>query len=150
MSTTWRAARSQFPYKSGMHFYDLWHGEELKPEVSGSTATLSFEVEAHGFGAVLATEGAPASGDTQKLLSEMHELARTRLATLSHEWKVLPQQLVEIAPTRRANAPPAGMVRIPEADFEFQVRRHYDRGWQRRWRGRAISVGGCAPPLPLA
>jgi formylglycine-generating enzyme required for sulfatase activity len=109
------------PYKSAMHFYNVWQGEELKPEVSGSTATLSFEVEAHGFGAVLATEGAPASSDTQKLLSEMHELARTRLATLSHEWKVLPQQLVEIAPTRLANAPPAGMVRIPEADFEFQA-----------------------------
>jgi formylglycine-generating enzyme required for sulfatase activity len=109
------------PYKSTMHFYNVWQGEELKPEVSGSTATLSFEVEAHGFGAVLATEGAPASSDTQKLLSEMHELARTRLATLSHEWKVLPQQIVEIAPTRRANAPPAGMVRIPEADFEFQA-----------------------------
>jgi formylglycine-generating enzyme required for sulfatase activity len=109
------------PYKSTMHFYDIWQGEELKPEVNGSTATLSFEVEAHGFGAVLATEGAPASSDTQKLLSEMHELARTRLATLSHAWKVLPQQLVEIAPTRGANAPPAGMVRIPEADFEFQA-----------------------------
>jgi formylglycine-generating enzyme required for sulfatase activity len=108
-------------YKSGMHFCDVWHGEELKPEVSGSTATLSFELEAHGFGAVLATEGAPASRDTQKLLSEMHELARTRLATLSHEWKVLPQQLVEITPTRLANAPPAGMVRIPGADFEFQA-----------------------------
>jgi len=109
------------PYKSAMHFYNVWQGEELKPEVSGATATLSFEVEAHGFGAVLATEGAPASSDTQKLLSEMHELARARLATLSHEWKVLPQQLVEIAPTRLANAPPAGMVRIPEADFEFQA-----------------------------
>jgi len=109
------------PYKSAMHFYNVWQGEELKPEVSGSTATLSFEVEAHGFGAVLATEGAPASSETQKLLSEMHELARTRLATLSHEWKVLPQQLVEIAPTRLANVPPAGMVRIPEADFEFQA-----------------------------
>ena len=109
------------PYKSAMHFYNVWQGEELKPEVSGATATLSFEVEAHGFGAVLATEGAPASSETQKLLSEMHELARTRLATLSHEWKVLPQQLVEIAPTRLANVPPAGMVRIPEADFEFQA-----------------------------
>jgi formylglycine-generating enzyme required for sulfatase activity len=108
-------------YKSGMHFYDLWHGEELAPEASGSTATLSFEVEAHGFGAVLATQRAPASSDTQKLLSDMRELSRTRLAALSHEWKVLPQQLVEIAPTQRAPAPPAGMVRIPEADFKFHA-----------------------------
>jgi formylglycine-generating enzyme required for sulfatase activity len=109
------------PYASGVHFYNVWQGEELKPEVSGPSATLSFELEAHGFGAVLATEGAPAAGDTRKLLAEMHELARTRLATLSHEWKVLPQQLVEIAPTRLANGPPAGMVRIPAADFEFQA-----------------------------
>jgi formylglycine-generating enzyme required for sulfatase activity len=108
-------------YKSGMHFYDVWHGGELKPEVSGSTATLSFELEGRGFGAVLATQEGPASSDTQKLLSEMYELAGTRLATLSHEWKVLPQQLVEIAPSKRANAPPAGMVSIPEADFEFQA-----------------------------
>ena len=49
------------PYASGMHFYDVWHGEELKPEVSGTTATLSFEIEAHGFGAVLATDGSPAA-----------------------------------------------------------------------------------------
>ena len=108
-------------YKSGMHFYDVWHGVELEPEVSGSTATLSFEVEAHGFSAVLATEGAPASSRTQKLLSEMQQLARTRLARLSHEWKVLPQQIVEMAPTQRAHAAPAGMVRIPEADFEFHA-----------------------------
>jgi formylglycine-generating enzyme required for sulfatase activity len=108
------------PYKSGMHFYDVWHGEELRPEVNGSTATLSFELEAHGFGAVLATQEASASGDIQKLLSEMRLLARTPLATLSHDWNVLPQRLVEVAPTRLADVPPAGMVKIPEADFEFQ------------------------------
>jgi hypothetical protein len=94
-------------YKSGMRFYDLWHGVELEPEVSGATATLSFELEAHGYGAVLATRGAPASGDVQMLLARMHELGRTRLAALSHEWKVLPQQLVAIAATRRVQAAPA-------------------------------------------
>ena len=62
------------PYVSQMPFYDVWHGEELKPEVSGSTATLSFKIEAHGFGAILATDGTPAAGSTEKLLSEMHEL----------------------------------------------------------------------------
>ena len=46
--------------EAGCVIYDVWHGEELKPEVSGSTATLSFEMEAHGFGAMLATDGAPA------------------------------------------------------------------------------------------
>ena len=67
-------------YQSGTHFYDVWHGVELRPEIDGATAMLSFEIEGHGFGAVLAAEGAPASGEAQKLLAEMHELSRTRLA----------------------------------------------------------------------
>lgn len=107
------------PYTSTMHYYDVWHGEELKPEVNGSTAALSFEMEAHGFGAILATDGAPAAGDTKKLLFEMQELSRTPLAALSHEWKVLPQQLVEVALTKPADSLPLGMVKIPEADFDF-------------------------------
>jgi formylglycine-generating enzyme required for sulfatase activity len=108
------------PYVRGTHFYDVWRGEELKPEMSGSMATLSFEIEGHGFGAMLATDGGPVAGSTEKLLSEMHELARTRLAALSHEWKVLPQQLVESRPAEPVNSAPEGMVKIPEADFEFR------------------------------
>jgi formylglycine-generating enzyme required for sulfatase activity len=109
------------PYTSGMHFYDVWHGEELKPDVSGSTATLSFEMEGHGFGAMLATDGAPVTGGTEKLLSEMHELARPPLASLSHGWKAIPQKLAEIRPTKPANFAPEGMVKIPEAVFEFRT-----------------------------
>ena len=47
-------ARSRSRITPGTRFYDLWHGEELKPEVQGDRALLSFEIEAHGFGAVLA------------------------------------------------------------------------------------------------
>lgn len=108
------------PHASRTHIYDIWHGEELKPEVSGSAATVNFEIEAHGFGAILIAEGDPVPDGTQKLLSEMHELARTRLQTLSHEWKVLPQQLVEIIPTTSAKSAPPGMVRIPETEFDFR------------------------------
>jgi len=108
------------PYGSGMHFYDLWNGEELTPEVMGSAATLSFEIEGHGFGAVLGTDQA-ATGDVPKLLAEMHELTRTPLKSLSHEWKVLPQQLVEIAPAQAASSAPANMIKIPGADYEFRT-----------------------------
>jgi formylglycine-generating enzyme required for sulfatase activity len=108
------------PYANGARFYDVWHGEELKPEVTASTATLSFEIEGHGFGAVLETGGEPLGSASEKLLSEMHDLSRTRLATLSHEWKVLPQQLVAIAPTKPASSAPPGMVKIPAADFDFR------------------------------
>jgi len=108
------------PYGSGTYFYDLWHGEELKPEVTGSAATLSFEIEGHGFGAVLATDQA-ATDKVPNLLSEMHELARTSLKSLSQEWKVLPQQMVEIAPTKPASSAPASMIKIPGADYEFRT-----------------------------
>ena len=46
---------------------------------------------------------------------------RVRLASLSHEWTFLPQQMTEIAPAKVSGAPPAGMVRIPAGDFLFQV-----------------------------
>ena len=42
-----------------MHYYDLWHGAELTPILRGSEATLSFELEGLGYGAVLATQEKP-------------------------------------------------------------------------------------------
>ena len=40
-------------------FFDAWRGLELSPEVSGSSATLSFEIDVRGYGAVLATAAEP-------------------------------------------------------------------------------------------
>ena len=40
---------------------DLYRGEELKPERDGDNAVLSFPVEGRGYGAILATSGAPDS-----------------------------------------------------------------------------------------
>ena len=110
----------QVPHRAGTRYYDLWHGTELKPEVNGDTATLSFEMEAHGFGAVLATTG-ESQGEAKTLLERVNQLSTKRLRDFSHEWKFVPQQLVEIRPTRPASAPPAGMVRIPGGSFDFRV-----------------------------
>ncbi len=109
----------QVPYKPGTHYYDLWHGVELTPEIVGPTATLSFDMEARGYGAVLATS--ELSPSAQKLLGEMHELAAKPLSSFSHEWHFLPQQLVEIAPTKPAASAPEGMVKIPGGYFLFRV-----------------------------
>ncbi len=107
------------PYKAGLHYFDLWHGVELTPEARGATAILSFEMEPHGFGAVLATEDNSAS--VSKLLAETAALAARPLSSYSHEWHVLPQQLVDIPAATPAETAPQGMVRIPEGDFEFRV-----------------------------
>jgi formylglycine-generating enzyme required for sulfatase activity len=104
----------------GMRYFDLYHGTELKPQTEGQSAVLSFEIEANGYGAVLATAGAPSSG-IKALLERMASLSSKPLAGYSHEPTILPQKLVEIVSTQPATEPPAGMVRIPGGDFVFRV-----------------------------
>jgi formylglycine-generating enzyme required for sulfatase activity len=52
----------------------------------------------------------------------MSERSKRPLSSYSREWKAAPQTMVEIKPTKSAVAVPAGMVRIPEGDYDFQVR----------------------------
>ncbi|HEV2349736.1 MAG TPA: formylglycine-generating enzyme family protein [Terriglobia bacterium] len=115
-----KGAQISVDYKEGTHYYDFWNGVELKPEVKGGKATLSFAMEAHGFGALLATPQS-LSEKEQKLLGEMRELAKTPLESLSHQWQFLPQHLVEIPATLHAPVAREGMVRIPAGDFTFEV-----------------------------
>jgi formylglycine-generating enzyme required for sulfatase activity len=107
------------PHKSGVRYYDLWHGVELKPAIAGDKATLTFDIETLGYGALLATEEHPAW--LAELLAFMAERSRRPLASYSKEWKAMPQTLVEIAATKPAFSAPAGMVRIPEGNFDFRV-----------------------------
>jgi formylglycine-generating enzyme required for sulfatase activity len=109
------------PAKDGMHYYDLYHGVELKPDREGDNDVLSFSIEAHGFGAVLATPG-EADAAMQKLMSTMKSMTATPLSSYSAEWKTLPQQMVEIHATKPAAGAPQGMIQIPAADYVFKVR----------------------------
>jgi iron(II)-dependent oxidoreductase len=110
----------QVPFSPGTRYYDLWRGSELKPRVVGNEATLAFDLEPHGYGAVLATAAAPAK-PVKELLSAMHRRARIKLSGLSSEWKVLPQHIVEIPRTRPAAQAPEGMILIPAGTFDFKV-----------------------------
>ncbi|MGD0694110.1 MAG: formylglycine-generating enzyme family protein [Terriglobia bacterium] len=109
----------RLPAQPGLHYYDVWHGVELKPAADGSNATLSFEIEPHGFGAVLAT--AEPSASERKLMATMHELSRRPLESFGREWHPLSQRLTEISPTKPIHEAPEGMVKIPEGDFLFEV-----------------------------
>jgi len=107
--------------EEGMRYFDLYHGVELKPERNpNGKAVLSFSIEAHGYGALLATKTSP-EASVQALMSKMKELTAKPLASYSHEWVVLPQQVVPIAATKPPSATPAGMVKIPAGDFVFKV-----------------------------
>jgi len=81
---------------------------------------LSFSIEAHGYGALLATKTAPEAA-VQALMSKMKELTARPLASYSHEWTVLPQEVVPIAATKPPSVTPVGMVKIPAGDFVFKV-----------------------------
>jgi len=107
----------------GARYYDLYHGVELKPQPRGvGRWVLSFPIEAKGYGAVFAT-GTEPDVHLQDLLSKMKQMTSVPLASYSHEWKFLPQQIVEIPPAgpEKMTAAPEGMLKIPAADFVFEV-----------------------------
>ena len=108
------------PYTQGMRYFDLYHAVELTPEHDGDKAVLSFPMEAHGYGALLATAGEPDAQITQ-LMAKMKEMTARPLSSYSSQWKPLAQQLVDIPKTEAASAAPEGMVKIPAADFLFKV-----------------------------
>ena len=99
-------------HNSGMHYFDLWHGRELAPAVRGGEASLSFDLDGRGFGAVLATVQSPLSGPLRDLLEFMRERSTRPLTSYSREWKSVPQAMVEIPPTKPAATAPTGMVPV--------------------------------------
>jgi gamma-glutamyl hercynylcysteine S-oxide synthase len=104
----------------GVRYFDLYHGVELQPQARPDGKTvLAFSIEAKGYGAVLSTSAADPK--IIALMSKMKDLSATPLADYSHEWKVLPQQIVPIQPTKPANGAPEGMIKIPGGSFLFKV-----------------------------
>jgi formylglycine-generating enzyme required for sulfatase activity len=104
-----------------MRYFDLYHGTELKPEQTRhGSVLLNFDLEAHGYGALLSSPTAP-DASIQTLMSKMSEMTAKPLDTYSHEWKVLPQQIVPIAATKPPTGSPKDMVKIPGGDFDFRV-----------------------------
>ncbi len=109
------------PVHRGVRYFDLYHGSEIAPQHEGDHGVLSFPIEAHGYGAVLATEQEPSSSIRQ-LMATMSTMTGRSLSSYSAEWQPLPQVLVPISATRPTTAAPAKMVEIPAGDFEFRVR----------------------------
>ena len=109
------------PALQASRYFDIYHGVELKPQSRGlGRWVLSFTLEAKGYGAILATHGEP-DLQLQNLLAKMKQMTSAPLASYSHEWKALPQQIVPIPSTKATLTAPNGMVKLPEADFAFQV-----------------------------
>jgi iron(II)-dependent oxidoreductase len=110
----------EVPAVAGTRYFDVYHGVELKPHAGAGRLILSFQIEAKGYAAVLATN-VELDVSLQALLSKMKQMTSTPLASYSHEWKLLPQQIVPIQPTDPVSSAPPGMVKIPSGDFVFEV-----------------------------
>jgi len=108
------------PHANGTRYFDLYHGLELTPERKGEVDVLSFSIEAHGYGAVLATASEP-SGAMQQLMAKMKSLTAQLLSNSSTEWVTLPQKLVPIPATEPAASAPEGTVRVSGGDYLFKV-----------------------------
>lgn len=108
-------------HAAGRRYFDLWHGVELRPRVDGDSAALSFEMEARGFGAILALDSGVQWPNLEAVLQPMRQWSQQPLASFAREWKFLPQRVVDIPPTKPASGSPRGMVRIPGGEFDFQV-----------------------------
>jgi gamma-glutamyl hercynylcysteine S-oxide synthase len=107
--------------KEGLRYFDLYHGAELKPQtVPGGKTVLAFSIEAKGYGAILATSTSP-NQNVQALMSKMKELTATPLSNYTHEWKVVPQQIVPIQQTKATTGASEGMIKILQGDFLFKV-----------------------------
>ena len=48
MSTTFRPPQMELPVQEGVHYFDLYHGIELKPERQGDKVVLSFRSRGQG------------------------------------------------------------------------------------------------------
>ena len=122
------ASRSQCRIKHGSEYFDLWHGVELKPEIAGDKATLSFTIEALGFGAVLAVEHRLTAGICDDFLSEMQQPERCTARQLFKRVDMFCRNsLLRFTATKAAAAAPEGMVQIPRGTFNFRVCGHRDR-----------------------
>lgn len=108
------------PETADTHYYDLYHGIELHPEVDHGTAVLSFPIEAHGYGMILASKGDPGP-QMHDLMSKMKKLTSAPLAGFPHEHAILAQKMVGVQTSPAATGDVDGMIRIEGGAYTLRV-----------------------------
>ena len=104
-----------------VRYFDVWNGAELKPRLQNDQAILEFDIEARGFGAILATDDRSECVDLADFLAQMAQLTKVPLQALSNTWEALGQQIVATPRTVALATTPPGMLRIPAGGFDFRV-----------------------------
>ncbi len=110
------------PAGDSTRYFNLWTGKELHPDIIGTSATVSFKIEAEGFAAVLAM--ADTSTTVTQLLADMRKRSNVPPSALSSEWQIMKQQIVPIEKTKPVpqGQAPEGMIAIPAGRYLFEVK----------------------------
>jgi len=110
------------PAVDGTRYFDIYHGVELTPNMTreGNWARLSFPIEQHGFGAVVAVLGEP-DKPLMQLMEKMKGMTEKPLISYPNQWTPLPQQMVETKPTTNRPSTSSEMIRMPAGDILFAV-----------------------------
>ena len=106
----------------GMRYFDLYHGVELKPQIEGPLAVLSFDLEAHGYGAILATPGEPKRQNQSAAAPHGRDDEEAAGKTSRMSGRCCRSRSSPLHRPKPATEAPAGMVRIPGGEFVFRVR----------------------------
>jgi hypothetical protein len=109
-------------YHIGIQFYDIWRGVELFPtNIVDGLATLTFDIEAHGYGCIFATPDVAMLPEGFEVLLKFMGGRHTPLHRLPLASAILWQELDEIVTSTHTVETPCGMVRIEGDMYEFIV-----------------------------
>lgn len=109
-------------HEVGAEYFDVWSGLKLQARIEAAgNAVITLRLESLGYGAVLQVAAGSEVPGLVAYQERAAQFAITPLRSLSSAWHSLPQHLVPIERTKIADAPPAGMLSIPAADFDFVV-----------------------------
>jgi iron(II)-dependent oxidoreductase len=107
-------------HHSNEKYYNLWSGQQLKPEIKAGNAVLSFGIEGHGYGAVMVANNGVTPAELG-FLKAMAVMSKRKLNSYSAGWSPIPQQMVPIANTKPPLKDPDGMIKIPGTDsYQFE------------------------------
>jgi gamma-glutamyl hercynylcysteine S-oxide synthase len=106
----------RMPLQDDFKYFDIWNGVELEPKKRKDSVVFDFNIEAYGYGSLLAIKSYAIDSQLLNFLSQMFRLSSKPLKEYAITWTPLTQQIVDIDKTKRSLRTPSGMVYIPSID----------------------------------
>lgn len=108
--------------QGGRYYYDCYLGAELTVVSGEKGLSVTFPLEAHGFGCVVESDIPAEASSLADFLATMKGLTERSLHSYSAEWRYLKQRMVDIPKTALVSEVPLGMAYVPKGFFNFESR----------------------------